>query len=76
MEAQHIYHAIEALRNELIVRDDARKESIDGILEHLRTLNGRTRKSENSIARLNLVVFGIGGTVATALLGVVLKYFG
>jgi hypothetical protein len=48
-------------------------EAIDGILDHLKTLDGRTRKSETAITRLNLIVFGVGGPVSLAVLGVVLK---
>jgi hypothetical protein len=49
LEQTYILAAIDSLRNELIARDDARQESINGILSHLKTLNGRTRTSETAI---------------------------
>jgi uncharacterized membrane-anchored protein YhcB (DUF1043 family) len=36
--------------------------------QHLATQNGRLRKAEASVTRLNLVVFGIGGPSALAML--------
>lgn len=74
MQAENLYRAIEQLRNELIVRDDERRDSINEIKAHLKTLNGRTRKSEQSITRLNLVVFRIAGPVGTLALGYLLKF--
>lgn len=84
MEAESIYKSLESLRNELLAvsngnhstidaKMDSVQVSVDEIKEHMRTLNGRTRKAETSVTRLNLVVFGIGGPSALVLLGVVLK---
>lgn len=36
--------------------------------QHLAAQNGRLRKAEASVARLNLVVFGIGGPATLAVL--------
>jgi hypothetical protein len=49
---------------------------IKEIKELQRIANGKTAKHEQSIARLNLVVFGLGGTAGTAVLAAALRYFG
>jgi len=46
---------------------------IKGLLEKQ---NGRVRKNEIDISRLNLVVFSIGGTLAMTGIGVAIKFFG
>ena len=42
--------------------------------QHLATLNGRLRKAETSVARLNLVTFGIGGSLGLAVVGAVVGW--
>ena len=52
---------------------DAIQKSLDGVNQHLAALNSKTASHSKAIARLNLVVFSIGGTVATLLFGAFLQ---
>jgi hypothetical protein len=73
-EQTYILAAIESLRNEVLARHDATNERLDGVVAHLEKLNGKTAKNANAVARLNLVVFGLGGTLATFVLGIAAKW--
>ena len=71
---QHIFDAIAGLKADAIRMNDERKQDLIEVIAHLRALNGRTRKNENAITRLNLVVFGLGSPLALAGLGAAAKY--
>jgi hypothetical protein len=72
IEQTYVLSAIEQLRNEVIARDDARQVTLTGILDHLKTLNGKTARNTKSVTRLNLVVFGLGGPIGLAIVAAVL----
>jgi len=82
-----ISNSIEGLRREFIAIDNGHRElvqaeflalrdTLEAMQEHLKTLNGRTLKSELKIAKLNWVVFGLGGVGVAFVLEWLKRHFG
>jgi hypothetical protein len=86
MEDQYLIHAINQLRNEVVSRDDATRQlmeskfdalqtSSNGILDHMKTQNGRLLKGEEAqaktdveVGRLKFAVYTVLGAIGVGVL--------